>query len=77
MATNFPTSLDTLVNPASGDNVNSPSHAAQHANANDAIEALEAKVGITNSTNSASHEYRISEVKTEVGDLEALVLASL
>ena len=77
MATLFPTSLDTLVNPVSGDNVNSPSHAAQHANANDAIEALEAVVGITNSTNVQSHEYRISEVATEVGDLEALVLASL
>lgn len=77
MATNFPTSLDVLANPLSTAPLNSPSHASQHANANDAIEALEAKVGVTNSTDVISHEYRISEVKSEVGDLEALVLASL
>ena len=67
MATNFPTSLDTLVNPLSGNNVSSPSHAAQHTNANDAIEALEAKVGITNSAVSTSHDYRISQVEALVG----------
>lgn len=63
MATNFPTSLDTLVNPLSGDNVNAPSHAAQHTNANDAIEALEQKVGITNSAVTTTHDYRISQVE--------------
>lgn len=77
MTTLFPASLDVLSNPAAQDPINSPSHASQHANANDAIEALEAKVGVTNSTDVISHEYRISEVKSEVGDLEALVLASL
>jgi len=41
MATNFPTSVDSLVNPVSNDSLNSPSHSAQHANANDAIEAIE------------------------------------
>lgn len=49
-ATNFPTSLDTLTNPASTDSVSTVSHSSQHANANDAVEALEAKVGITAST---------------------------
>jgi hypothetical protein len=47
MATDFPTSLDNFTNPTSSDNLDSPSHSAQHANANDAIEAIEAKVGIT------------------------------
>ena len=42
MATNFPTSLDSLTNPATTDQLNSPSHAAQHENANDAIEQLQA-----------------------------------
>ena len=46
MATNYPTSLDTLTNPVSNDSLNSPSHSAQHANANDAIEAIEAKLGL-------------------------------
>jgi hypothetical protein len=41
MATNFPTSVDVLTNPVSNDSLNSPSHSAQHANANDAIEAIE------------------------------------
>ena len=42
MATNFPTSLDTLTNPTSSDSLNSPSHSAQHANVNDAVAAKEA-----------------------------------
>ena len=41
MATNFPNSVDVLTNPVSNDSLNSPSHSAQHANANDAIEAIE------------------------------------
>lgn len=47
MATSFPTSLDALSNPVSGDALSSPSHADQHANANDAIEAIEAAIGTT------------------------------
>lgn len=49
MATNFPTSLDSLTNPAGTDLVTSPDHAAQHANANDAIEALQSRIGIKGS----------------------------
>jgi hypothetical protein len=41
MATNFPASVDSLTNPVSNDSLNSPSHSAQHTNANDAIEAIE------------------------------------
>ena len=41
MATNFPTSVDVFTNPVSNDSLNSPSHSTQHANANDAIEAVE------------------------------------
>lgn len=46
MAINFPTSLDSLSNPASGDKLDNPSHSTQHGNANDAIEAVETKLGI-------------------------------
>jgi microcystin-dependent protein len=59
MATNFPTNLDALTNPTSGDTLASPDHAAQHANANDAIEALEAKVGVNSSAVTTSHDYLI------------------
>lgn len=60
--TNFPTSLDTLTNPTATDPVTNPSHATQHANANDAIEALEAKVGINSSATTTSHDYKLSLV---------------
>lgn len=59
MATNFPTSLDALTNPSSGDALNSPSHAGQHADANDAIEALQAKVGVNNSAVTTSIDYKL------------------
>lgn len=53
MATNFPTSLDnnsSLPNPGSGNFTNNPSHSGQHSNENDAIKAIEAKIGIGAST---------------------------
>lgn len=48
MAITYPTSLDTFTNPLSTDLLTSPDHATQHANINDAVEALEAKVAIGN-----------------------------
>lgn len=59
MATSFPTGLDALTNPTSANGLNSPDHAGQHADANDAIEALEAKVGINSSAVTTSHDYLI------------------
>ncbi|MDD5016326.1 MAG: hypothetical protein PHW73_14755, partial [Atribacterota bacterium] len=50
MATDFPTSIDTYVRPGSSDPMNSPSHAGEHDNAYDAIEAIETKVGTGSST---------------------------
>jgi hypothetical protein len=41
MPTNFPTSVDVLVNPTPTDSLNAPAHSTQHTNANDAIEAIE------------------------------------
>ena len=57
MPTNFPTSLDTLTNPTSTDAMNSATvpHASQHANLNDAVEALEAKVGVNGSAVTSSN----------------------
>jgi hypothetical protein len=64
MATNFPTSLDNLSNPAGSDPINNPSHAVQHANVNDAIEVLEAKVGVNNSAVTTSLDYRVKQLET-------------
>ena len=72
MATNFPTSLDSLTNPQGTDSVAAVSHAAQHANANDAIEALEAKVGITNSAVTTSLDYRVKTLENASVDTEAI-----
>lgn len=62
MSTSFPTSLDSLTNPNSGDYMDVVDHAAQHANANDAVEALEAKVGVDSSAVTTSHDYKLSGV---------------
>jgi hypothetical protein len=43
----YPTSVVSLSNPSGGANLNSPSHATQHGNANDEIEAIETVVGIS------------------------------
>lgn len=64
MNINFPTSLDTLVNPTATDNTVTVPHATQHANANDAIEALEAKVGINLSTDTASIDYKLKNASS-------------
>lgn len=62
MAINFPTSLDTLTNPASNNTLDSPSHSGQHSDVNDAVEALEAKVGANSSAVNTSHDYKLSGV---------------
>ena len=61
MATNYPTSLDSLTNPISTDLMSAAgvNHADQHANVNDAVEALQAKVGIDSSAVTSSHDYLI------------------
>lgn len=66
MATNYPSSLDNFTNPTSASPINSPSHADQHSNANDAIEALEAKVGSNNSAVTTSHDYKIAQLESLV-----------
>lgn len=69
MATNFPTSIDSFTNPISTDLENSVSvpHATQHANANDAITALENRVGITASAVSSSLTKRIAVLEALAG----------
>lgn len=62
MATNFPSSLDALTNPQATDNTSTVDHAAQHTNANDAIEALQAKVGADSSAVTTSHDHKLSGV---------------
>ena len=72
MATNFPTSLDALTNPQGTDSVAAVPHAAQHANANDAIEALQARVGVTGSAIATSLTNRIAVLESASVDTETI-----
>ena len=69
MASNFPTSLDSLNNPVSSSLLNQPnvSHAAQHTNINDAIEAIQARIGIEGTTDQQSLEFRVNAMETVSG----------
>jgi hypothetical protein len=67
MATGFPASKDNLSNPQATDVL--VGHAEQHSNANDAIEALQTKVGIDNSSDPNSIDYKISELETLVASV--------
>jgi hypothetical protein len=48
MAINYPTSLDSFTNPTASSLLTSPSHAQQHADINDAMEAVQTKLAIGN-----------------------------
>lgn len=66
MSISFPTSLDSFANPVGTDLLENATaaldHDVQHSNANDAIEALEAKVGINGSAVTTSHDYKLSGI---------------
>lgn len=66
MAINYPSSLDSFPNPQSTDLLDNASptldHWTQHANVNDAVEALEAKVGADGSAVTTSFDYKLNEV---------------
>jgi hypothetical protein len=59
MPSNFPTTLDSFIDPTGGGALNQASavHSTQHANLNDAVEKLEAKVGIDDSAVLTSMDY--------------------
>ena len=67
MSTSFPDSLDNLSNPSSTDELTG--HAQQHSNANDAIEALQTKIGIDGSADVDSIDYKINELETQFDTL--------
>jgi len=73
----YPTSLDVFTNPAAGEFLDDPDHADLHGNANDAIEALEAKVGTGASTATANKVLRGTAAGvTAFGQIDAGDIAS-
>jgi len=68
MASTFPTSLDTFTNPTATSLLTSPSHAQQHSDINDAVEALEAKVAIGNTVLGTYTAYTPTFVNVTAGN---------
>lgn len=68
MPTNFPTSLDTFPDASqlSSEYLSTSPHSTLHGNLGDAIEALEAKVGVNNSTVTSTLDYKVSTLRTDV-----------
>lgn len=62
--TNFPTTLDdsTSIPAESASTPLSTNHVTSHQNIQDAIEAIEAKIGVNSSAVTTSHDYKLSEV---------------
>lgn len=73
MSIGFPTSLDTLLNPLDSTAMNAAGyeHDVQHSNLNDAVEALEAKVGINGSAVNTSLDYLVSNSLLKVNQATA------
>lgn len=64
MTITYPTTLDTLTNPLPSSDTSVISHSQQHSDANDAIEALEEKVGINGSSVNTTLDYKTSGIAT-------------
>jgi len=73
--TSFPTDIDTFVNPQSTDSVQLVSHADQHSKANDAIRALQVKLGKDGSQDVTSVENRLTTLKSFVDNITTASVA--
>ncbi len=69
MPSNYPNSLDNLTNPESTSTLEG--HAALHATVNDALEAIELKLGVDGSTDTNSIDYKLAELETSLNALDA------
>ena len=71
MATSYPDGLDNFTNPTASDTLDSATvpHATQHANTNDAIEAIEAELGTDPKGSKASVKARLDDVDVQLADL--------
>lgn len=78
MPTNYPTSLDALSNPTASDNLGTPAvlHTAQHSNANDAIEAIEAELGTLPKGSYADVKTRLNALMVKANNLSDITNAA-
>jgi len=77
MATNYPNQLDVLINPTANDKLNSNTvpHHEQHANLNDAVEAIQTVIGLNPAGSHLTVKERIIAVEEDI--LEQSVLNGL
>lgn len=78
MSTNYPTSLDTFTTPSGSSTLggSTPKHTDLHTNEGDAIEALQAKVGVTGSAVTSSLDYRTNALENSTDTTSVIVLDS-
>ena len=67
MATQFPDSLDDFSNPSATDELTG--HAELHSNINDAIEAIQTKVGVDGSEDANSLDYKVTTLEESITSL--------
>jgi len=60
----YPAAITSLTNPESGNKLNSPSHATQHANANNEIEAIQTELGVDPAGSSTDVVTRLDAMDT-------------
>lgn len=75
--TQFPEELDNFTNPTSTDSMETVSHSSQHSNANDAIEALQKKIGIDNSSDINSIDYKIKQLTNKKSWIDYVTIKNL
>jgi len=74
MPTNYPHSLDILINPTASDSLNSTTvpHAQQHSDLNDAVEAIQTIVGINPAGSHLTVKDRIIAAEQSISDQSVL-----
>jgi hypothetical protein len=66
VATSYPSGLDSFTNPTGTDPLSNPAHAAQHSDANDAIEAIESTLGVNPQGSASTVGARIDDLSASV-----------
>ncbi len=74
MATNYPNQLDVLINPTANDKLNSNTvpHHTQHANLNDAVEAIQTTLGINPHGSHLTIKDRIIKAEEDISSQSVL-----
>jgi hypothetical protein len=68
MASTYPTSLDSFTNPSASSLLTSPSHAQQHSDINDAMEAVQTKLAIGNTVIGTYTAYTPTFLNVTIGN---------